>query len=338
MRRAETVVVRATPPGPGALAVVYVVGPGAARRVRSAGLRLSAAPSWSPVLDGLVARDVPAPDWGLPTVEISTHGGDAAPAALVSRLGLREAPLSEVLDLAVRLRRLDRIRAEARLLLPGAASPDAAAFLLAQWGGALGRAVSRLSRASARRLLAAAPRAFALVEPPRVVLSGRPNAGKSSLFNALLGRDRALVDPAAGTTRDPVEALLPIGGAAVRLVDTAGEAEFAEGPDREAVARARESAGEADLVVRVRDGRRPDPSPAAVRVATHQDLPGATRAPGEIGVALPGGRGVEAVRRAIGRALGLGPVRGAAAFTLRQAELLASGLPLAELRRSLLWT
>ena len=57
---------------------------------------------------------------------------------------------------------------------------------------------------------------------PRLVLVGRPNAGKSSLFNALLGRYRAIVDPTAGTTRDVIEEDIDIGGRTWRLVDTAG--------------------------------------------------------------------------------------------------------------------
>jgi len=57
---------------------------------------------------------------------------------------------------------------------------------------------------------------------PTVVLTGRPNVGKSSLVNALLGQDRALVSPVAGTTRDALSALLPTSGGLIRLVDVAG--------------------------------------------------------------------------------------------------------------------
>ncbi|MCU1675825.1 MAG: GTP-binding protein engA, partial [Frankiales bacterium] len=58
--------------------------------------------------------------------------------------------------------------------------------------------------------------------PRRVALVGRPNVGKSSLFNRLLGEDRVVVDSVAGTTRDPVDTLLELGGDTWRFVDTAG--------------------------------------------------------------------------------------------------------------------
>jgi len=60
------------------------------------------------------------------------------------------------------------------------------------------------------------------IGPRRVALLGKPNVGKSSLLNRLAGEERALVDPVAGTTRDPVDSLIELGGATWRFVDTAG--------------------------------------------------------------------------------------------------------------------
>jgi tRNA modification GTPase len=87
-----------------------------------------------------------------------------------------------------------------------------------------GRIQDALARASAQtdRLLASAPAGERLREGALVVIAGRPNAGKSSLFNALLGTDRALVTEIAGTTRDAIEAHLSFLDWPVRLVDTAG--------------------------------------------------------------------------------------------------------------------
>jgi GTPase len=74
-----------------------------------------------------------------------------------------------------------------------------------------------------RRLPEAPPdRAGETGGPRRVALVGRPNVGKSSLLNKLAGEERALVDPAAGTTRDPVDSLIDIDGSTWRFVDTAG--------------------------------------------------------------------------------------------------------------------
>ena len=64
--------------------------------------------------------------------------------------------------------------------------------------------------------------------PPRVVLVGPPNAGKSRLFNALVGQPQALVSPQAGTTRDYLSALCDCGGLTVELIDLNGESQFRE--------------------------------------------------------------------------------------------------------------
>src|SRR5690606_16153709 len=72
------------------------------------------------------------------------------------------------------------------------------------------------------RLLAGHDKARIKSEGARVILAGEPNAGKSSLFNAILGRDRAIVSPHPGTTRDTIEATVEMEGLAITLVDTAG--------------------------------------------------------------------------------------------------------------------
>jgi tRNA modification GTPase len=96
-----------------------------------------------------------------------------------------------------------------------------------------------------------------LREGASVVLAGLPNAGKSSLFNRLLGADRAIVTPIAGTTRDVVEETIEIAGVPVTLADTAGLHEAANEADREAVERARAAATAADVVLVVLDWSRP---------------------------------------------------------------------------------
>lgn len=84
-----------------------------------------------------------------------------------------------------------------------------------------------------------------------VVLAGPPNAGKSSLMNALLGEDRAIVSPVAGTTRDTIEQWLDIGGYPVRLVDTAGLREASDEIEAEGVVRAKNLIERADLVLAI---------------------------------------------------------------------------------------
>jgi tRNA modification GTPase len=116
----------------------------------------------------------------------------------------------------------------------------------------------RLERAEALLLdlVRSHDRAVRLKEGFRVVLAGAPNAGKSSLFNALLGRDRALVTPEAGTTRDFIEELIAGHGVPVLLVDTAGIAASTSAAEQAGIRRAVEQAGAADLVCLVQDGTR----------------------------------------------------------------------------------
>jgi len=87
-----------------------------------------------------------------------------------------------------------------------------------------------------------------------VVIAGRPNAGKSSLFNALLKEDRSIVTEIPGTTRDWIEAWVSVDGIPVRLVDTAGLRESAEAVEKIGVDRSRKLLQEADLVLYLIDG------------------------------------------------------------------------------------
>ena len=91
---------------------------------------------------------------------------------------------------------------------------------------------------------------------PTAIL-GRPNVGKSSLLNALLGYDRAIVTDVAGTTRDTVEEKAAVGGVLLRLIDTAGIRDAGDAVERLGVERAQRAAAAAELVLLVLDGSRP---------------------------------------------------------------------------------
>ncbi len=102
-------------------------------------------------------------------------------------------------------------------------------------------------------LLDAHKRAALVREGAMLVLAGPVNAGKSSLLNAILGRERAIVSPYAGTTRDFIEEQIDLNGLPLRLVDTAGLRETPDSAEAEGVRRARELCREADLVMLVLD-------------------------------------------------------------------------------------
>ena len=105
-----------------------------------------------------------------------------------------------------------------------------------------------LLRCEARRLIR---------EGAQAAIAGKPNVGKSSLFNALLGAGRAIVAPVPGTTRDLVTETADIGGLRVGLIDTAGIRESADEVEVEGVARARRAWTTADLVIVVMDASMP---------------------------------------------------------------------------------
>ncbi|MCL1940155.1 MAG: tRNA uridine-5-carboxymethylaminomethyl(34) synthesis GTPase MnmE [Desulfovibrionaceae bacterium] len=108
-------------------------------------------------------------------------------------------------------------------------------------------------KAAVRRLLAAFERARLWREGALAVLVGPVNAGKSSLLNALLGRERAIVSPAPGTTRDYIEESVNIRGVPLRLVDTAGLRESGDVVEAEGMRRSRDLAEEADVLLFVVD-------------------------------------------------------------------------------------
>jgi len=120
----------------------------------------------------------------------------------------------------------------------------------------------------------------------RIALAGPPNAGKSSLLNALAKRDVAIVSDIAGTTRDVLEVPLDLGGYPAILVDTAGIREGGDIIEQEGVRRARDQAAAADVIVDMRDVTDPGTEvvrdPRALLVFNKVDLLGA-------GIPLPAG-------------------------------------------------
>jgi tRNA modification GTPase len=105
-----------------------------------------------------------------------------------------------------------------------------------------------------RELQATAREGKILREGVRVAIVGRPNVGKSSLLNALLGEERAIVTPIAGTTRDTVEEVVNIRGIPIRLVDTAGLRHTTEHVEQEGIRRSRRAIEQADVIIQVIDG------------------------------------------------------------------------------------
>jgi len=113
---------------------------------------------------------------------------------------------------------------------------------------------------------------------PRVVLAGRPNAGKSRLFNALIGDDRAIVSPSAGTTRDDLSALVACDGLPIELIDTAGDEAAVTEVDAASQSRRASQVERADLILQcvpadeAKTTMDPLVDPRTIRVVTKSDL------------------------------------------------------------------
>ena len=228
---------------------------------------------------------------GEDVVEIQTHGGMVVLQKVLQLLfeqGIAAAEAGEFTKRAFLNGRLDLTQAEAVMDLIQADSSAGAAQAMDQLDGLLGRFLKKVIRrilsliaavevsldfpedyesldheamqmvleellTQLEELIETAQQGRLVRQGLKVVIAGRPNVGKSSLLNSLLGEDRAIVTARAGTTRDVLEERLSLDGIVIRLVDTAGLHESEDEIEQLGMARTRSAINSADLILWVMD-------------------------------------------------------------------------------------
>ena len=336
-------VVQLTPPGRGAIATLLVEGPGATDLVESGfrpadGRALGSYPSGRIVFGRFSVGSHPGEEVvvcrrGLQAVEVHCHGGSVA-VTRIRRMLVEAGCRAVAWQQWAADHYEDPIAAAARVALADARTERVAAVLLDQYHGSLRRAVEAIRRSIQARdaasageqlgeLLARAELGRHLVRPWRVALAGSPNVGKSSLINALVGYQRAIVHPTAGTTRDVVSATTAIDGWPFELSDTAGLREAQHRLEQAAVELARGQLASADLVLLVFDSSRPwtaadqtliDDWPNGLVIHNKRDLPACCDPPRPDGLSTSAltGQGIgELVLAIAGRLVPDPPPRGA---------------------------
>jgi tRNA modification GTPase len=336
--------------------------------------------------DGLALLfTAPASYTGEDVVELQAHGSPAVLQQLLARcaaLGARLARPGEFSERAFLEGRLDLAQAEAVADLIAASDARAARAARRALDGEFSRRVEAIAdallairvhveaaidfadesldtlggealraqcaglAADLDALLAAAERGRRLRDGLHAVIVGPPNAGKSSLLNALAGNERAIVTEIAGTTRDLLHEVIRVDGVELTLVDTAGLREGGDAIEREGMRRAAAELQRADLAVIVLDAREPEAGRAAVagaiagvpqRLWLHNKcdlLDGTPAGDGDaLWISARTGVGLEALHARL-RALAQGGDAGEGAFTARARHVEALGRAAAELAQA----
>lgn len=289
--------------GPQALAIAAAMGAGQLRPRRARYARFLDGDG-EVIDDGIaLAFLAPASFTGEDVVELQAHGSPVVLRALVARacaLGARPARPGEFSERAFLNGKLDLAQAEAIADLIAAGDARAARAARRSLEGVFSRRIQALSEQLLRLrvhveaaidfadepldtlggtalrsglaelgdalagLLAEAERGRRLRDGLHVVIVGPPNAGKSSLLNALAGRERAIVSALAGTTRDTLHEVIRVDGLELTLVDTAGLRSGGDAIEREGMRRAGEELQRADVALVVVDARDPQAGHAAL--------------------------------------------------------------------------
>ncbi|HEX8193254.1 MAG TPA: tRNA uridine-5-carboxymethylaminomethyl(34) synthesis GTPase MnmE [Allosphingosinicella sp.] len=296
--------------------------------------------------------------------ELHLHGGRAVVAAVLGALavikGLRQAEPGEFTRRAFENGRIDLAEAEGLADLLTAETEAQRRAAIAMAGGALSRQVDQWRErllgiaaaveaeldfadegdvhegtapeiagkieelAAAMRETLARPPAERLRDGIRIAIAGPPNAGKSSLLNALIQREAAITSEVAGTTRDVIEAPVSIAGIPLLLIDTAGLRDTEDRIESIGVERAEAAVAGADLVLWLGPPRQAPPN--SIRISPKSDVH-AIDLDADIAVSAATGHGLaDLIALVLERSRGMLPQSNEAALNARQRELLRAAL------------
>jgi len=340
-----------TAPGRGGIAVISLTGPGADDILRSifkpisdkqnpceGKLQLGRLVHSGEVIDeAVICRSADI-------IELNIHGGPATASATLKLLrdcgatiATPKADSASMLPEAHLLYNNPAIGRELAEVLPAASGELLTRALTSQWSGGISALTDDILRdrlppeqaiARVRNAAAGLKVMQRMLRPPEIVLTGPPNAGKSTLANALTGRQVSIVHPTAGTTRDWVRERGIFSGLEVWITDTAGIWQCPAGIDAQAVERSRHRASRGDLVIMLScDGATSTPEwldgVKIIRAASQCDR---TKNAGlaDVAISAKTGTGLDKLRKLALKILGLDnldPLE-PRAFTQRQAKLL----------------
>ncbi len=209
-------------------------------------------------------------------VEVNCHGGIMAvkkTLECVVSAGAKEVYWEGLADKPFINNKIDRIQEEALLEIPKAKTKLGVKVLIDQYNGALSSfiqtIVKQLEKCDSnreqlydinnklRKILATAAFGRALTSPQKLIITGKPNAGKSTLINALLKEDRLITHEEPGTTRDAIDEMISIDGIPLTIIDTAGIRETDHEVEKLGVLESKNQLREADKIVVVFDNSKP---------------------------------------------------------------------------------
>ncbi len=289
----ETIASITTPIGEGGIGVIQVSGPGSLgivdtvfkgkklkdlKRAESKRLYYGDIQSNGSTVDEVIVNVLRKEDsfTGEDLVEVNCHGGIMAVKKTLECIvsaGAKEVNWKELAGRSRLNKKIDRIQEETLLEIPKAKTKLGVKVLLDQYNGALSSFIQKTAEQveecdnnskqiyvinnRLKEILATAAFGCAMTSPQKLIITGKPNAGKSTLINALLKEDRLITHEEPGTTRDAIDEMISIGSIPFTIIDTAGIRETDHEVEKLGVMESKKQIIQADKIVIVFDSSRP---------------------------------------------------------------------------------